>query len=389
MKPFFNKILLFQIIIFVLLSFTLSHAQLEKVAGGFEFVEGPVWKNGELLFSDIPANTVYRWTEDSGISVYLQPSGKSNGLALDLDGNLLLAQHGKRRVAKLDSEGTETAVATHYDGKQFNSPNDMAVRSDGSIFFTDPPYGLEGRPSYLGFNGIFRISPDGQVHLLDNSLQRPNGIIFSPDESKLYVADAEARNIYLWDVDGDIIINKRVFAYMNASGYADGMAMAHDGILFATGPNGIWIYDSTGTLLDNINIPEQTANCNWGNADGRMLYITADSVVYRIPNTYSDFTDLPDQKQGNRFPESSKLFNNYPNPFNASTRIPFYMAKAGIVTISILNTLGENVAILVNRTYGAGHHVINWSADNYSSGLYYIRLATANGIILKKCLLIK
>jgi len=282
------------IFLFILITFAFTPEpeippiQVEKIAEGFQFVEGPVWMKKGLLFSDIPANTIYRWTPDSGITEFLRPSGNSNGLALDLKGHLLLAQHGKRRLARLEPDGTETPLATHYKGKRLNSPNDMAVKSDGSIFFTDPPYGISAEQEELGFYGIYRLSPTGSLYLLDSSLTRPNGIAFSPDEKKLYVSDCEVRIIYVWDIISDsVITNKRQFANMNAEGSADGMKVDKKGHIFAAGPWGVWIYNPEGTVVDTIKVPGQTTNCNWGDADGNSLYITSGSSVYRVQNISS------------------------------------------------------------------------------------------------------
>jgi len=255
----------------IVLCFSLPvFGQLERVVGGFQFVEGPVWMDGQLLFSDIPANKIYSWNETDGLGIFLNSSGNSNGLALDLDGNLLLAQHGKRRIAKLEPDGTETALATHYDGKRLNSPNDMAVKSDGSIFFTDPPYGVSSANEELGYYGIYRISPDGEVYLLDKSLHRPNGITFSVDEKLLYVTNAEARNIYVWDVIADTTIeNRRLFAHLEPDGYTDGLKVDSLNRIFVTGPIGVRVYAADGTVLDTIAVPGQTSNCNWGDEDGQ------------------------------------------------------------------------------------------------------------------------
>jgi gluconolactonase len=156
--------------------------QVQKVADGFLFVEGPVWKDGVgLLFSDINGNTIYRWSQDSGVVAYVKPSGNSNGLALDLQGRLLAAQHGNRRVVRIEITGSQTPLASLYQGKRLNSPNDLTVKSDGSIWFTDPPYGISQIQEELGFYGIYRISTSGEVQLLDKSLRRPNGIALSPD----------------------------------------------------------------------------------------------------------------------------------------------------------------------------------------------------------------
>lgn len=264
-------------------SLNLSDAYLEKIADGFQFVEGPVWKNGELLFSDIPANTIYRWTPDSGTTVFLNPSGNSNGLALDKKGLLLLAQHGERRIARLETDGSQTSLASHYEGKRLNSPNDIAVKSDGSIFFTDPPYGISSNQEELGFYGIYRINPKGSLYLLDSTLNRPNGIVFSKDEKQIYVNDSQVRIIYVWDVISDTLItNKRQFASMNPTGNADGMKIDSKGKLISTGPLGLWVFDTNGIILDTIEVSGQTTNCNWGGSDSNTLFITSGDAVYSL-----------------------------------------------------------------------------------------------------------
>jgi gluconolactonase len=357
-------------------------AQVEKIDDGFQFVEGPVWKDGALLFSDIPASTVYRWTADSGSAIYYNPSGNSNGLALDLAGNLLLAQHGKRQVARLEANGSETVLAAMYDGKKLNSPNDIAVKSDGAIFFTDPPYGINSSQEELGFYGIYRLSPSGVLQLLDATLYRPNGIVFSPDESKLYVCDSDARRIYVWDVLADtVIVNKRQFAYMSPAGNADGMKVDPEGHLFAAGPLGIWVYDTSGTILDTILVPGQTTNCNWGDADGQTLYITSGAAVYRVRNIY---THSPGQEQGNLKTKSFRLYGNYPNPFNPLTHIEFSMACAEKINLTVFNILGNEVRTLINGPVNAGITVKEWNGQDtqgnpVGSGLYFCRLKTESG----------
>lgn len=260
---------------------------IEKVAEGFSFVEGPVWVNDlGLLFSDIPQNKIYLFSRDSVLSEYLNPSGNSNGLAMDLNNNLLICQHGPRQLVRRDKDGNVMILASHYKGKRLNSPNDLAVKSDGSIFFTDPPYGLfdQGGSSELGYFGIYRLNPHGTLQLLDNSLQRPNGISFSADEKRLYVSDSETRNIYVWDVVNDsIIINKRQFGHMSPPGAADGMKVDKKGYLYVTGPVGVWIYSPEGIPVDTIPVPGQTANCGW-NKDSTMLYVTSGNALYRIVN---------------------------------------------------------------------------------------------------------
>lgn len=264
----------------------LKEVQVEKIAEGFQFVEGPLWKNGELLFSDIPANKIYQWSPDHETKILIEPSGNSNGLALDNEGRLLLAQHGERRLARLEADGSQTPLATHYKGKKLNSPNDIAVKGDGSIFFTDPPYGITNSEEELGFYGIYRISKSGSVQLLDSTLRRPNGIAFSPNEKKLYVSDCEAKIIYVWDVLEDTAIaNKKQFASMNVEGSgADGMKMDSQGMLYCTGPLGVWIFNSEGTVIDTIEVPGQTTNCNWSGKDQSTLYVTSGNAVYKLTN---------------------------------------------------------------------------------------------------------
>ncbi|MBL7112225.1 MAG: SMP-30/gluconolactonase/LRE family protein [Bacteroidales bacterium] len=216
----------------------LSDPVVEKIDISFQFLEGPVWMDGKILFSDIPANKVYQWTEEDGSSVFLEPSGNSNGLALDSQGRLLLAQHGKRQVAVLLENNSDSTLAGEYEGKRLNSPNDITVRSDDAFYFTDPPYGINPADSELGYSGIYLYTASGELRLMDKSLNRPNGIVLSPDESILYVSDSEARKIYTWETDGDTILNKTLFASMSPPGNADGMKTDGNGFLYATGPAG-------------------------------------------------------------------------------------------------------------------------------------------------------
>ena len=275
------------ILIFVASFFTFcqnsKEYSIEKIAEGFRFTEGPVWMEGKLLFSDIPENKVYQWSKEKGIEVFLDSSGNSNGLALDSQGNLLLAQHGKRRVARI-VDGIESSIVDSFEGKKLNSPNDMTIHSNGSIYFTDPPYGIEEDEEELGFYGIYKLTLNGEITLLDKSLIRPNGLAFSPDEKKLYVADSQERKIYVWSVDErGTISDKKLFVDMKSEkkGSADGMKMGKDGLLYATGPGGIWIIDDKGNVVKTIDVPGQTTNCNWG-PNGEILYITSGDAVYKM-----------------------------------------------------------------------------------------------------------
>ena len=281
-------------------------AQIEKLARGFMWSEGPVWLDGALVFSDVPRNTAYRWKEGmTKAEVFLQPSGMtgappdayaqgSNGLARDAKGQLILCQHGDRRVARMTAPGEFETVADKFEGKRFSSPNDLAIRKNGDIFFTDPPYGLKGLNASplkeIPFNGVYRVTPDGTVTLLTKDLTFPNGIAFSPDEKILYVAvsDPKHTSIAAFDVKDDGTIgNERMFFDAEAlkkpalKGACDGLKVDRDGNVWTTGPGGVLVVSPGGKLLGRINTGQPTANCNWGD-DGSTLYITANMFLVRV-----------------------------------------------------------------------------------------------------------
>ena len=282
-------------------------AKLEKIADGFSWVEGPAWnkEGGFLLFSDIPNNAVFKWEEGKGVSLFLKPSGYtgkepfhgkepgSNGLTMDAKGNLVLAEHGDRRITRLNKDGTKTVIADRYDGKRFNSPNDLVFKSNGDLYFTDPPFGLPGTfddaEKEHPFQGVYRVTPDGEITLLTNEIKAPNGIAFSPDEKTLYVTDVSSeRPAWLaYDVNYDgTISNGRVFHdaaefVKTEKGAPDGMKTDKHGNLFGAGPGGVYIFSPDGTLLGRLKTGGATSNVNWGN-DGSVLYITAGTAVYRI-----------------------------------------------------------------------------------------------------------
>lgn len=284
-------------------------AKLEVLADGFEWSEGPVWvaDGGYLLFSDIPNNCVMKWKQGQGVNVFLKPSGYtgetprggqpgSNGLLLDSSGRLVLCQHGDRQVARLERDGQWTVLADRYRGRRLNSPNDAVFKSNGDLYFTDPPYGLpaEDRATIgeLGFCGVYRLGTDARLTLLDDRMTRPNGIAFSPDEKTLYVAQSDPRAA-LWrafDVNQDgTISNGRVFFDITdqvgkLKGLPDGMTVDRHGNLFATGPGGVNVFAPDGSFLGRVNTGEATANCTFGE-DGTVLYITADMYLCRIQTT--------------------------------------------------------------------------------------------------------
>jgi gluconolactonase len=256
-----------------------------KIAGGFQFVEGPVWKDGVgLLFSDIEANKIYRWVPETGVKEYLFPSDSSNGLTYDREGRLVLTQMRLRRIARLEKNGSITPLASTYRNKRFNCPNDLVYSAAGSLFFTDPDFNIpSGQSSELGFRGVYRVSTRGYVQMLDSTFDEPNGICFSPDGKTLYVNDSPQCIIYAWKVVNDsTITKKRVFFSIPRTGYADGMKTDPAGNVYCTGPRGVWVIAPSGSLLGLIPIPESPTNCAWGDADRKTLYVTATSGVYRV-----------------------------------------------------------------------------------------------------------
>lgn len=284
-------------------------ARIEKLSEGFTWSEGPAWvrNGGYLLFTDVPENKLYRWSEDAGLSVLLSPSGYSgpeqatlreagaNGLYAEPGGTVLLADSGTRIVARLDpATRKKTPLATQFEGHRFNSPNDLVRRSDGVVFFTDPPYGLKGMNDspvkQLRYNGVYRLDTDGSVHLLDDSLSLPNGIALSPDARTLYVANSDPERpiwmAYTLDAAG-AVTGKRVFAdasdlvAKDAPGLPDGMAVSADGHLFATGPGGVIVFAPDGRRLGRIETGEPISNCTFGN-DGHTLYMTSHAMLARV-----------------------------------------------------------------------------------------------------------
>ena len=279
-----------------------TDAAIEKLADGFTFIEGPVWIRGQsrLLFSDVGGNTVYQWTEAGGVSPFIDPvfegdrtglqSIGANGLTLDADGRLIVCEHGNRRVSRVEADGTRTTLADTYTGRRLNSPNDAVYASDGWLYFTDTGSALTGREDSplreLDFNGIYRLSPNGELELLSRDQSRPNGIALSPDETTLYVANADdTQKMWMaYDLDANGVSNPRIFYDANdetGEGTADGMKVDTAGNLFATGPGGVWVFAPDGTHLGTIMPDEVPANVGWGD-DGRTLYMTARSGLYRI-----------------------------------------------------------------------------------------------------------
>ena len=268
------------------LSDLLFESEPRTIGHGFKFTEGPLWHpNGFLLFTDIPANTVYRWEPGGQTLAYLKPSGNANGLTFDKQGNLLACEHGGRRISRMGANHQMETVADSYDGKKLNSPNDIVCHSSGRIYFTDPPYGIDPDPGEQGCNGVYCVDTDGTVNRLFDDFGRPNGLALSPDESLLYVNDTVNRNIRVSDVNADgSVSNGRVFVDMNveAEGNPDGMKVDVDGNIYCTGGGGIWVIDAQGNHLGTIPVPYQPTNLAFGNIDMMTLYITARPVICAI-----------------------------------------------------------------------------------------------------------
>ncbi len=284
-----------------------ADAKLEVLASGFEWSEGPIWikDGGYLLFSDIPRNSIMKWKEGEGLSLYMKPAGYtgvadygrepgSNGLTLGPEGHLTMCEHGDRRISQLTKDGGKRTLADNYQGKRLNSPNDLVYKSNGDLYFTDPPYGLpknfDDPRRELDFCGVYRLTPTGQLTLLASDMTRPNGLAFSPDEKTLYVAQSDPKQA-IWKafpVNADGMLGEgRIFQDVTTQvgkmpGLPDGLKVDQNGNLFATGPGGVSIFAPDGTLLGRIDTGEATANCAWGGDDGSTLYITADMYVCRI-----------------------------------------------------------------------------------------------------------
>ncbi len=350
-------------------------AEVEEIATGIQQPEGPVWSDSlGLLFSDIKGNKIYRWTEENGKEVFLSPSDSTNGLTYDLEGRLLACQMELRRIVRFEKDGTQTDLADNYEGKKFNSPNDIVVKSDGSIFFTDPNFNIPlGQHQELSFCGIYRISPAGSLQLLA-TLSLPNGICFSPDEKKLYVNDSQVHKIYMWDVvDDSTITNKQLFYTIPVTGYADGMKVDDDGNIYCACASAIWIISPAGEQLGKISLPSNVSasNCAWGDADRKTLFITGGSSVYEV----KPFITAAGSISPN-LPGKFRLYQNFPDPFNPSTMIVFYLPKNEYVTLKIYDIMGRDIETLIEGYIPAGEHKLQWSAVGLASGVYLCRMQT-------------
>jgi gluconolactonase len=273
-------------------------AEVERVATGFTFTEGPVWnKEGAfLLFSDMPGDVRRRWSERDGVQEVMRPSNKCNGLVYDAEGNLLVCEHVTSSLVRERPDGSREAIASHYGDKELNSPNDVITRSDGTIYFSDPAYGrmpgfgLE-RDQHLAHQGVYRIAPGGgDVELVvgESEFEQPNGLCFSPDESLLYINDTPRALIRVYDVgaDGTLSGGRLFFDHIGSGvieeGIPDGMKCDERGNIWVTGPDGVWVISGAGEHLGVVQVPENVGNLTWGDADWKTLYMPSSTSLYRV-----------------------------------------------------------------------------------------------------------
>jgi gluconolactonase len=278
-----------------------ENVEVKQLGSGFTFTEGPVWNpQGQfLLFSDMPGDTRRRWDEQGGVQVVASPSNKGNGMTLDADGRLIVCEHSTSSLVRIDPDGTgggREVLASHYLGQELNSPNDVVVKSDGSIWFSDPWYGRMPvfgveRERALGWQGVFRIAPSGGEPALvveQDEYEQPNGLCFSPDESLLYINDTPKAWIKVYDVNSDgTLSNGRMFfegigSGVIAEGIPDGMKSDAEGNIWVTGPGGVWVISPDGEHLGVIKIPENTGNLTWGGADWHTLFIPSSTSLYAV-----------------------------------------------------------------------------------------------------------
>jgi gluconolactonase len=281
-----------------LLDLVEADAELERIGSGFTFTEGPLWTNrdgGSLLFSDMPGDTRRRWSKAGGVEVVAHPSNKGNGLSWDLEGRLLICEHSTSSLIRVEPDGSRTVLASHWQGKELNSPNDVIVASDGSIVFTDPPYGRwpgfgVEREQELDFQGVYRVTPDGELQLLVDDFQKPNGLCFSQDEKTLWINDTDGGHVRRFSVSsdgsltgGEVIYQMEGFSL--ETGIPDGQKLDAAGNIWLSGPGGLHVITSEGALLGRILTPENVGNQAWGGEDWKTLFICTSSTVHTLRTT--------------------------------------------------------------------------------------------------------
>ena len=310
-----------------------EHEPIRQIGTGFIFTEGPIWnpEKRQLLFSDMPGDVRREWTADEGIKEYLRPTNKGNGMTYDADLNLLVCEHSTSSVAKFAPDGTRTVLCSHFEGKELNSPNDIIVRSNGAIYFTDPTYGRMDhfglkRDVQLGFQGVYMLPPghragDEPILVSDRYMfTQPNGLCLSPCEKFMWVNDTDQANIRMFDVaDDGSLINGRVFASGIIDplkpGVPDGMKADMEGNIWVTAPGGLWVYDFHGLLIGKITVPEMVANLHWGGDDWRTLFMCSCTSVYTVKTKILPHTESFMKPRGH----SPQSVSNAPSPAPATT----------------------------------------------------------------------
>ena len=330
-----------------------AHAPARRIGSGFQFTEGPIWHPDEhyLLFSDMPADLRRRWDQD-GIHPVAAGSNKGNGMTYDATLNLIVCEHATSQVVLIDPHGRREVLASHFEGRELNSPNDLCVRSDGSIYFTDPWYGrMPGfgveRPRQLGWQGVFRIRPGQPVREPELLVERyqftmPNGVCFSPDETCLYVNDTEQANIRVFDVaPGGELLNGRIFASgirdSLKPGLPDGMKCDADGNIWVTAPAGIWVYAPTGRHIGRIAVPEVVGNLHWGGADWRTLFITASTSLYAIEVGIGPHREPFMRHRGRNQPKEHKQPERHPMTTDVSTNLSIDPTRCALIIQDMQN----------------------------------------------------
>lgn len=271
-----------------------KEASLSRIHSGYIFTEGPMWhsKDKYLVWTDIIGDAIWKWTPGVGTSLHTSPTGHADGLFIDREGRIVVAGWGNRTIWRIELDGSTTTLASHYDGKKLNTPNDLVVKSDGTIWWTDmsgalrlPGHNDGDVQKYLDFEGVYRLDPDsGDITLLCDDLPAPNGLCFSPDESRLYVNNTRPGQIHVWDVSKDgTLSNRQMFdEFGDDSGYPDGMKCDALGNVWCTAPGGVWAIDPDGNRLGAIKVPEHLANFQFGGDDLKTIYLTARTSVYAI-----------------------------------------------------------------------------------------------------------
>ncbi|MGH7885835.1 MAG: SMP-30/gluconolactonase/LRE family protein [Thermodesulfobacteriota bacterium] len=272
-----------------------KNTRIKKVASGFKFTEGPVWiQDGNyLLFSDIPANKIYRLNRNGNLEIFREPSNNSNGLTLDGEKRLIACEHKTRRVTRTENNGSINVLAESFSGKRLNSPNDVVVSKKGFIYFTDPPFGIKSEAQEQKYSGVYFINPETLVvNLLVDDFERPNGLAFSPDEKYLYIDDSKLKHIRSFEVkENGELKGGKIFYEFNEKlpGNPDGMKVDIEGNIYCAGPGGIFVINPTGNLIGKIVLPEIPSNCAWGDNDNKNLYITAQTSVYKIKTNITGY----------------------------------------------------------------------------------------------------